>query len=101
MVPLTRELDPTAGPLDFFGAEVRRWRTAAGLSQEQLGQKVGYSGAQVGKVETGERTPSADFVEYCDQAIPDAGGLFHGSTNWPAAGTAAIRPGSCAQQSGR
>ena len=60
MVPLTRELDPTAGPLDFFGAEVRRWRTAAGLSQEQLGQKVGYSGAQVGKVETGERTPSPD-----------------------------------------
>ncbi|MGH3276234.1 MAG: helix-turn-helix domain-containing protein, partial [Streptosporangiaceae bacterium] len=50
VVPLTRELDPTAGPLDFFGAEVRRWRTAAGLSQEQLGQKVGYSGAQVGKV---------------------------------------------------
>ena len=58
MVPLTRELDPTAGPLDFFGAEVRRWRTAAGLSQEQLGQKVGYSGAQVGKVETGERAPA-------------------------------------------
>jgi transcriptional regulator with XRE-family HTH domain len=76
VVPLTRELDPTAGPLDFFGAEVRRWRTAAGLSQEQLGQKVGYSGAQVGKVETGERTPSPDFVEYCDRALPDAGGLF-------------------------
>lgn len=40
MVPLTRELDPTAGPLDFFGAEVRRWRIAAGLSQEQLGQNA-------------------------------------------------------------
>jgi transcriptional regulator with XRE-family HTH domain len=75
-VPLTRELDPTAGPLDFFGAEVRRWRTAAGLSQEQLGQKVGYSGAQVGKVETGERTPSQDFAQHCDRALPDAGGLF-------------------------
>ena len=76
MVPLTRELDPTAGPLDFFGAEVRRWRTAAGLSQEQLGQKVGYSGAQVGKVETGERAPSQDFAEDCDRALPEAGGLF-------------------------
>lgn len=75
-MPLTRELDPTAGPLDFFGAEVRRWRTAAGLSQEQLGQKVGYSGAQVGKVETGERTPSQDFAQHCDRALPDAGGLF-------------------------
>ena len=75
-VPLTRELDPTAGPLDFFGAEVRRWRTAAGLSQEQLGQKVGYSGAQVGKVETGERAPSQDFAEGCDRALPQAAGLF-------------------------
>ena len=75
-MPLTRELDPTAGPLDFFGAEVRRWRTAAGLSQEQLGQKVGYSGAQVGKVETSERAPSQDFAEGCDRALPSAGGLF-------------------------
>ena len=76
MVPLTRELDPTAGPLDFFGAEVRRWRTAAGLSQEQLGQRVGYSGAQVGKVETSERAPSQDFAEGCDRAVPEACGLF-------------------------
>jgi len=75
-VPLVRELDPSAGPLDFFGAELRRWRTAAGLSQEQLGQRVGYSGAQVGKVETGERAPSQDFAQRCDRALPNAGGLF-------------------------
>ena len=75
-MPLIRELDPSAGPLEFFGAEVRRWRTAAGLSQEQLGQRVGYSGAQVGKVETGERAPSQDFAQHCDQALPAAGGLF-------------------------
>jgi transcriptional regulator with XRE-family HTH domain len=75
-MPLTRVLDPTAGPLDFFGAELRRWRTAAGLSQEQLGQRVGYSGAQVGKIETGERAPSADFAEGSDRALPDAHGLF-------------------------
>jgi transcriptional regulator with XRE-family HTH domain len=75
-MPLIRELDPTTGPLDFFGAEVRRWRTSAGLSQEQLGQRVGYSGAQVGKVETGERAPSQEFAQHCDQALPGAGGLF-------------------------
>jgi transcriptional regulator with XRE-family HTH domain len=75
-VPQVRELDPSAGPLDFFGAELRRARTAAGLSQEQLGQRIGYSGAQVGKVETGERAPSQDFAEGCDQALPAAGGLF-------------------------
>lgn len=75
-VPLLRELDPSAGPLQFFGAELRRVRTAAGLSQDQLGQRLGYSGAQVGKVEIGERAPAQDFAEACDRAFPDAGGLF-------------------------
>jgi transcriptional regulator with XRE-family HTH domain len=75
-VPLIRELDPSAGPLNFFGAELRRWRTAAGLSQEQLGQRVGYSGALVGKIETGERAPSPEFARLCDQALPAADGLF-------------------------
>jgi transcriptional regulator with XRE-family HTH domain len=75
-VPLVRELDPSAGPLQFFGAELRRARTAAGLSQDQLGQRLGYSGAQVGKVETGERAPSQDFAEGCDRALPEASGLF-------------------------
>ena len=41
-----------------------------------LGQKVGYSGAQVGKVETSERAPSQDFAEGCDRAVPEACGLF-------------------------
>jgi transcriptional regulator with XRE-family HTH domain len=75
-VPLTRELDPSAGPLQFFGAELRRARAMAGLSQDQLGQRLGYSGAQVGKVEMGERAPSEDFAQGCDQAFPEAGGLF-------------------------
>jgi transcriptional regulator with XRE-family HTH domain len=75
-VPLIRELDSSAGPLNFFGAELRRGRMSAGLSQEQLGQRVGYSAAQVGKVETGDRAPSQDFAQRCDAALPDAGGLF-------------------------
>ncbi|HTP17451.1 MAG TPA: helix-turn-helix transcriptional regulator [Streptosporangiaceae bacterium] len=75
-MPVTRELDPSAGPLHFFGAEVRRARAAAGLSQEQLGQRIGYSAAQVGKVETGDRAPALDFAQACDVALPDAGGLF-------------------------
>jgi transcriptional regulator with XRE-family HTH domain len=75
-MPLNRELDPSAGPLEFFGAELRRARIAAELSQELLGKQVGYSGAQVGKVETGERAPSQDFAQNCDQVLPEAGGLF-------------------------
>jgi transcriptional regulator with XRE-family HTH domain len=75
-MPLTRELDPGASPVAFFGAELRLARAAAGLSQEQLGQRIGYSAAQVGKVETGERAPSQDFARGCDQALPETGGLL-------------------------
>lgn len=69
-------VDPNAGLLNFFGAELRRGRMAAGLSQDQLVQRLGYSGAQVGKVETGERAPSKGFAQGADTALPDAGGLF-------------------------
>src|ERR1700733_1956105 len=75
-MPLIRELDPGASPRVCSCAELGRARAAAGLSQEQLGQRVGYSGAQVGKGETGERAPSQDFARHCDQALLDAGGLF-------------------------
>ena len=46
---------------------------AAGLSQEQLGQLIGYSAALVGRVELGERSPSLDFAAGCDRALPDGG----------------------------
>jgi hypothetical protein len=56
--------DPEAGasPLALFGAELRHYRTAAGLSQEQLGDRIGYSAALVGAVETARRMPTEDFT---------------------------------------
>jgi transcriptional regulator with XRE-family HTH domain len=61
--------DPEAGasPLALFGAELRHYRTAAGLSQEQLGDRIGYSAALVGAVETARRMPTEDFTARCDQ----------------------------------
>ena len=60
--------DPEAGasPLALFGAELRHYRTAAGLSQEQLGDRIGYSAALVGAVETARRMPTEDFTARCD-----------------------------------
>jgi transcriptional regulator with XRE-family HTH domain len=60
--------DPEAGasPLALFGAELRHYRTAAGLSQEQLGERIGYSAALVGAVETARRMPTEDFTARCD-----------------------------------
>src|ERR1700733_7081607 len=60
--------DPEAGasPLALLGAELRHYRTAAGLSQEQLGERIGYSAALVGAVETARRMPTEDFTARCD-----------------------------------
>jgi transcriptional regulator with XRE-family HTH domain len=74
-VALSRELDPGASPLAFFGAELRRQRVAASLSQDELGRVIMFSGALVGRIEMAERMPSRDFADRCDEAL-NAGGFF-------------------------
>src|SRR5260370_22663382 len=69
----SRNLD--RGGLSLFAEELRRARARTGLSQEQLGDEIGYSGSLVGMVETGRRPPSLDFAERCDTAL-DTGGLL-------------------------
>jgi hypothetical protein len=43
-----RELDPGASVPAFFGADLRRLRKSAGPTQEELGERVNYTGALVG-----------------------------------------------------
>jgi transcriptional regulator with XRE-family HTH domain len=75
-----RDLDPASSVLAFFGAELRRLRTKAGLSQEELGQHISYSGSLVGMVETARRAPARDFAERCDEALATGGAL---ARLWP------------------
>lgn len=70
-------MDREPSPLfDFFASELRRARTSAGLSQDALGARIGFSGEMVSKVETGDRRPSDKFAEGCDTAFDDMDGLF-------------------------
>jgi transcriptional regulator with XRE-family HTH domain len=57
----------------FFAGELRRARVAAGLSQDQLGQMIAYSGSTVAMVETTKRTPNQDFAKRCDDALATNG----------------------------
>jgi transcriptional regulator with XRE-family HTH domain len=73
---MTRNLDATRSPTAFFGAELRRARLAAALTQDQLGRELSFSGDLVGKVETAERGPTPDFAAGCDRVFPQLDGLF-------------------------
>lgn len=79
-MPPARELDPSSSVLAFFGSELRRFRSSAGITQERLGEIVNYTGALVGLIETARRIPSQDFAERCDAALGTDGAL---SRLWP------------------
>jgi transcriptional regulator with XRE-family HTH domain len=54
--------DGQVSALAVFSEELRRARAAAGLTQDQLAERVGYSPSLVAHVETGSRAPSLDFA---------------------------------------
>jgi transcriptional regulator with XRE-family HTH domain len=66
MVSAQDDFDPAMSPLRVFGAELKHYRSRAGLSQEQLGARVYCSGDLVSKIENGQRAPTEDFAAACD-----------------------------------
>jgi transcriptional regulator with XRE-family HTH domain len=58
-----------AGGTSSFAAKLRAQRTARGWTQVELGKRIGYSGSFVSDVERGERAPSEDFAQRCDEAF--------------------------------
>ncbi|WP_041799099.1 helix-turn-helix domain-containing protein [Micromonospora aurantiaca (nom. illeg.)] len=60
---------------DFLLAELRAARTARGMSQEDFGKLINYSGTHVGNVESGTRPLKADYVAAVDQAL-NTNGLY-------------------------
>ncbi|MGV9244347.1 helix-turn-helix domain-containing protein [Streptomyces sp. NPDC003710] len=71
----SRELDPSASPLDYYGYELRRAREAAGLTLAQLGSVVFCTGSLIGQIETAAKVPQRDFSERLDAAL-GTDGLF-------------------------
>lgn len=58
-----------------FGLELRRRRLAAGLSLEQLSQRVHYSKSQLSKVERGLKRPTPELARLCDACLVAEGAL--------------------------
>lgn len=61
--------DDTPAGLRAVAHAVRTLRTVHGLTQDQLGKKIGYSRSQVNDVEHARVWPHADFVSGCDRAF--------------------------------
>ena len=75
-----RELEPSASVPAFFGSELRRYRKAARLTQDELGERINYTGALIGMIETATRTPTLQFAEMCDRVMDTDGSL---TRLWP------------------
>ena len=64
-----KHLDPYTSPKAFYGAELRRLREAACLSQDQLGERVFCSGTYVGQFESATRRPQPDVSKLFDDVL--------------------------------
>jgi transcriptional regulator with XRE-family HTH domain len=72
--PLNRkELDPESSPQASFGARLRSSREACGWTQDELGERMGYSSVHVSAVETARRSPTLRFSRSADRAFGNEG----------------------------
>lgn len=76
-----KALTPDASPRDRFGAELRRWRTARGLTQRELAALTWHSQEFLSKVEKGQRWATWYLATRCDAALRTGGVL---AWLWPA-----------------
>ncbi|WP_344031356.1 helix-turn-helix transcriptional regulator [Streptomyces luteireticuli] len=68
-----KELNPEAGPEAAFGARLRSSREERGWKQDELAERVGYSGRHISAVETGRKPPTLRFSRSLDEAFGFAG----------------------------
>lgn len=70
-----RALEPARSVMHYFGAEVRRHRTDADLSQADLGRLLFVHKDLVRKIEAADRMPSEELVNRCDKIFGADGAL--------------------------
>ncbi|MGW1769541.1 helix-turn-helix domain-containing protein [Streptomyces sp. NPDC002073] len=64
-----KKLDPTDSPGAAFGRRLRMLRDERGWTQDDLAERMGYSGTHISAVETGRRSPTPHFSASADKAF--------------------------------
>ncbi|MFH8384177.1 helix-turn-helix domain-containing protein [Kitasatospora sp. NPDC018058] len=85
------ELDPSASPLEAFGAQLRKARKAVGMTQAELGRLTSLSDSQISNLERGTRSPTLDWVVLADRVL-DTGGTLE-LTYWSLSGGGSLLEG--------
>ncbi|MFF3288743.1 multiprotein-bridging factor 1 family protein [Streptomyces sp. NPDC003023] len=66
---------PATPPWAEFGEQLKHHRRRAGLTQQQLGQRVGYHHSLISKWESGTREPAGGAVESLERVLGADGAL--------------------------
>ncbi|WP_327296863.1 helix-turn-helix domain-containing protein [Streptomyces sp. NBC_01197] len=64
-----KELDPKESPGAAFGQRLRTLRDERGWTQDELGERMGCTGAHISAVETGRRPPTNRFSASADRVF--------------------------------
>ncbi|MFG2193673.1 Scr1 family TA system antitoxin-like transcriptional regulator [Streptomyces sp. NPDC048639] len=67
--------DDAADLFRAVGKQMKLLRERKGLTQKELGERLGYSEDLISSLERGRRTPQPDFIDAADEFL-DAGGLL-------------------------
>jgi DNA-binding XRE family transcriptional regulator len=97
MAQALKPLEPGRSAPHRFGAELRRWRQARGLSQAALARLVHVSPDLIGKVEKADRRPTRDLLDGLDRVLGTAGAL---AELWPEVEREGVRRAAPASQNG-
>lgn len=65
--------DPYSSPLAYFGAELRRLRERAGMTQGDVAKGTNYALSTVSAYETGHLIPTSDFAKLADKFFGTGG----------------------------